>query len=438
MDSVRVDDGCYTRLTTQPVPKYQPPPSTGAGSANRDQPRDAPPHHSDFEDDLQRALKLSLEEQSAGDSSGYVPSSQSKQHQPPPNGTAKPSTTEEEDDPELRAAVEASLRDMEQQKTEHAAALKRKTEDVGAASPSTYLAKRDFELSAAEAENINLFSCLVERMQHQPPGTILREPQLQELYDSIRSLKPKLARTLGEVMSKHDALLELHSKLAGVVRIYDRMLEERLSSAYVQPSYGVHGYDAPFRAPDQTPANQQPNYFPSQSQSSVPSVTPHIGAVQPSYNAFPQVYPSATPFPQPTAPDLSSQQPSYPPPIEQPPPVSPPTIFSNPVPSETPYPHQPRPEAPQIPLPLSPQHPGPSSLPFQPPNYPPPTPLQNQQSLNRPPTVYAPVNDFSPHMPQPSYAYQSQFPSKAHDNTTGQPQQPHPSQNPVEESLIDL
>jgi growth factor-regulated tyrosine kinase substrate len=165
------------------------------------EPRSARVEADSFDEELKRALALSLEEVKGQAGAGFVPQSQAKS--PSTNGTSKPSQAEpeEEDDPDLKAAIAASIADMEEQKRKHAANLRAQT-SVSNGTPIV-APKNDYELTPVEAENINLFSTLVDRLQHQPPGTILREPQIQELYESIGKLRPKLARTYGETMSKH-------------------------------------------------------------------------------------------------------------------------------------------------------------------------------------------------------------------------------------------
>lgn len=173
------------------------------------QPRDARVEDG-FDDDLKRALKMSLEEVKGHSGAGYVPQSQIQPQQTSlvTNGASRKSKPEEdeedEEDPELRAAIAASIKEMEEQKKKHAASLKLQASNNSATPSSEFVISRnDYELTPVEAENINLFSTLVDRLQHQPPGTILREPQIQELYESIGALRPKLARSYGETMSKH-------------------------------------------------------------------------------------------------------------------------------------------------------------------------------------------------------------------------------------------
>jgi growth factor-regulated tyrosine kinase substrate len=208
---VRVDDGCYIKLTDKSS-------KGGTFSTDRSPTHRQPRPHSSmqprsarvddgFDEDLKKALAMSLEEVNGHVGSGYVPQSKVQPTPAPPttNGPSKASgkPADEEDD-DLKAAIAASLADMEEQKKKHAATIKEQAASGNTRAPGIVsLPKHDYELTPVEAENINLFSTLVDRLQTQPPGTILREPQIQELYESIGKLRPKLARTYGETMSKH-------------------------------------------------------------------------------------------------------------------------------------------------------------------------------------------------------------------------------------------
>ena len=212
LQPVRVDDGCYAKLTEKSRRAsmgVERPLSKGNASIIRHRssmkPRDARVDEG-FDDDLKKALKMSLEEVKGHAGAGYVPQSQLQPNRSPAPSTRNHTTraVDEEEDPDLKAAIAASIKEMEEQKKKHAASLKKQASTTHASTASNFtMPKNQYELTPVEAENINLFSTLVDRLQHQPPGTILREPQIQELYDSIGSLRPKLARSYGETMSKH-------------------------------------------------------------------------------------------------------------------------------------------------------------------------------------------------------------------------------------------
>ncbi|KAJ9603173.1 Vacuolar protein-sorting-associated protein 27 [Cladophialophora chaetospira] len=483
MQPVRVDDGCYDKL----LKKSGAPSDRRVSFATKPtamQPRSARIDNS-FDEDLKKALEMSLEEAKGISSSGYVPQTQPKPQQAKTNGAAH----DEEDDPDLKAAIAMSLKEAEEQAKKHAANLKKTTTSGSTSTQPFVMPKNDYELSVMEGENINLFATLVDRLQHQPPGTILREPQIQELYEGIGKLRPKLARTLGETMSKNDALLDLHAKLSTVVRYYDRMLEERLNNTYNQrnPGYAAYAMPSPGGA-------QAPGMYPSISAGPPPSMNTRAGGAENYYfnNAPVESYapppqPTSMPPPQrsysyssqkqepPNSPyQYPAQQQPYQPQQQQPPSMYPqmpppepqatPTPYNQmpPMPAEAPTP-QPQSQAPYQQQPPQQHPPYPQQHQTMPPpgqfNQPPSPQMYQQPPPQAQPEQYPPQQQYLPQQQQPpaqpqqamstggSYTApyptytQSQFPSAPQHTPApyGQaPPQRQPQPVAVEESLIEL
>lgn len=118
----------------------------------------------DFDEDIKKALAMSLEEVNGSNRGKVAPTTNGK--------TSDSAATKqaEEDDADLRAAIAASLADMEEQKQKHSAALKEQTStQSGSAANAFAMPKNDYELTPVEAENINLFATLSTDYRHNPP-----------------------------------------------------------------------------------------------------------------------------------------------------------------------------------------------------------------------------------------------------------------------------
>ena len=158
--------------------------------------------------DLQRAIQLSLEDAGVSGTltrSGYTPS------QPPSliNPTSNPADPDPENDPDLKAAIEASLRDASNPvpsaplSVDFTPPVVPLPHQIGAPQEarSTNLLSSlpNYDMDLRESDTIMTFSQTVEQAQHDPNGRdISRYPSLNQLYDQANGLRPKLAMSLDD------------------------------------------------------------------------------------------------------------------------------------------------------------------------------------------------------------------------------------------------
>ncbi|KAI0668614.1 ubiquitin binding protein [Trametes maxima] len=337
---VRVCNSCYTMLTK----KHKTHRSSQSVSTSRHR------HARDFADaDLQRAIQLSLEEVGAagGRRPGYVPAPSPWQTSEPPlvDRSTRPyaSSNEEEDDPDLRAAIEASLREASAPKpsapividaSERYLASEQTPGYPQSYPPSSATPKPrlptipSYDLEPLEADAIMTFNQTVEQLQAQGGRDISRYPAVTELYDKANALRPKLAMNLNDTSRKEELLVDMHEKLSQAVKLYDKLLTEQLSrptwraaptqqaspgSAYGSQYQAVVGTNNQWQSSPQaqvqqvtspTIQSQAPSYF-----------SPAFSAPQASGSAYDQqaqqqqmYQPQATPILSPTSPAAAPQQ----------------------------------------------------------------------------------------------------------------------------------
>ncbi|KAJ7451084.1 vacuolar sorting-associated protein Vps27 [Mycena latifolia] len=314
MQEVRVCDSCYPKLTKkgERSDKGHRHSTSLHGTRHR-----GARELADVE--LQRAIQLSLQE--VGAASGHArpgytpfqPEATSWQYTEPPlvdRSTHPKPQASEEDDPDLRAAIEASLRESNAPRPSAPLAIETpRTEEPGFAynhgpgysqsyppgviPPQPVARVPSYDLEPLESDAILTFSQTVEQVQGQGGRDMARYPAVNELYDKANSLRPKLALSLDDAGRKEQMLSDMHDKLSQAVKLYDKLLTEQVvhprwrspqpvanppyqqaNSSYSTGYNTVNGYSQwqappnPVEAPPQPPQQQQyaPRQEPAQQQ----------------------------------------------------------------------------------------------------------------------------------------------------------------------------
>ncbi|KAG2745505.1 ubiquitin binding protein [Suillus brevipes Sb2] len=278
--AVRVCDACHNKLQKK---------AEKSDKGHRHSASMYSPRHSSARDladaELQRAIELSLEEVGAahGRRPGYVPTQPSTHNwhvSEPPLVDRKTHPDRkvadvDEDDPDLRAAIEASLREASAPKPSAPVELTSTDSysNVYAMSqsypptvtPAPQVPKlAGYDLEPLETDVILTFSQTVEQVQAQGGRDMSRYPAVNELYDKANGLRPKLAMSLDDTDRKEQLLSEMHEKLSQAVKLYDKLLTDQVSHpTWRRSPQQVHPTTVPVRQSTQTPVNGYSQWAPS-------------------------------------------------------------------------------------------------------------------------------------------------------------------------------
>ncbi|KAI9478401.1 MAG: hypothetical protein EXX96DRAFT_570748 [Benjaminiella poitrasii] len=306
-EPVRVCDGCYIKLkldkatlnVNKPMPAV---PASASTTIN--QTATTTNGADDFDDDIKKAIELSLkeaEQQKNSYGAGYVA-----------NQTNNNKQESIEDDPDLAAAIAASLHDLE--------ISKQHQREVVSQTPVLVQQVHQNDLSSVEMENILLFSTLMDRV-YSTGENVSNDTQINQLYTQIGALQPKLVKSLDETIHKRNTFIELHEKLNMAVKAYDRLLEERIAGVrqqhetnynipeqHYQPQTLYHQPQQAYNYVTSSPLQQQQQqqqqdtnkYYPPQQAYYPPSVM--------NSQDMSQYYYSAPPHQDPSPPQSNSEQ----------------------------------------------------------------------------------------------------------------------------------
>ncbi|KAJ3753293.1 hypothetical protein EV360DRAFT_53711 [Lentinula raphanica] len=250
--------------------------------------------------ELQRAIQLSLQEVGAAGGHarpGYVPYQPTYQYSEPPivdRSTHPSNPSEEEEDPDLKAAIEASLREANAPKPSAPIVVEtpRSEQSIydgpgysqsyppGVVPPHPSLPNiPNYDLEPLETDAILAFNQTVEQVQAQGGRDMSRYPAVNELYDKANSLRPKLAMSVDDTGRKEQMLSDMHEQLSQAVRLYDQLLSQQVahprwrppeasgmyqnpSTSYAPPVNGYSQWGPAYQVPN-SPPQPQSSYFPT-------------------------------------------------------------------------------------------------------------------------------------------------------------------------------
>ncbi|KAG8820956.1 Vacuolar protein-sorting-associated protein 27 [Serendipita sp. 399] len=198
--------------------------------------------------DLARAIELSLKENhgSSSNRAGYAPidtgANRWTASEPPIIDRSTAKRDEEEDDEELRAAIEASLR--EARAPQPSAPTAEPPAQVVSDSPMALVPSTD--LAPLESDAIMSFSQTVAEAQ---TYGIRDLRQTHELYRRATTYQPKLTRSLDETERKEQLLSEMHDKLSQAVKLYDNLLTEQIAQSTRRQQIPSQPMYAPYSQP---------------------------------------------------------------------------------------------------------------------------------------------------------------------------------------------
>lgn len=179
---------------------------------------------------------------------------------------------DEDDDADLRAAIEASLKDMPESKTsvpdylatsssannypstqtrnqyssisygnpnfrEGPAIATKEEVDQDDAPLSAFMPPADVDeeegngpLNTTEMENLKLFDALLVR-DRDSGQDVQQDPQVQYLHETVGQIRPKITEAIDSADHKHKEFVKLHDRIVTAIKIYDQLLDKRLRSS---------------------------------------------------------------------------------------------------------------------------------------------------------------------------------------------------------------